>query len=131
MYLLIILLVTRPLLGQGNKISPTKRVGFQGNLEIIVKDNQLVLGMDDSLFGKEMLIAVHSKGYKHVKWKQQKGNILLEVHKVESSSGTLIPQNPDTDIQQEILGIFPILENMGSHSRYFDASLLLFQNPWM
>lgn len=131
LFLLIILLVACPVLGQGHKMNLTKRVGFHGNLEIIVKGNQLVLGMDDSLFGKEMLIAVHSKGYKHVKWKQQKGNILLEVHKVESLSGTLIPQNPDTDIQQEILGIFPILESMGSQSHYFDVSLLLFQNPWM
>lgn len=127
----IILLLTYSLWGQENQINLSKQVGFHDALEILVKDNKIIMGMDASLFGKEMLLAVHGNGYKHVKWKLYNNYIALEVQQVESLSGTFIPQNQEHDIKKEVLGIFSILKSNDPQTHYFDVSGLIFQNPWI
>lgn len=120
----IILLATCPLWGQGNKIDPIGQIGFEGNLEVHLKGNQIILGMDGSLFGKQMLFTVHDKGYRHVIWKRYKDHVLLESPMVQSLSKTLIPQNQDPDIKNEILGMFPVEDSTRTRMVYVDVSEL-------
>lgn len=120
----IILLATCPLWGQGNKIDPIGQIGFEGNLEVHLKDNQIIFGMDACLFGKQMLFTVHDKEYKHVVWKRYKDQVLLEAPRVQSLSKTIIPQNQDPDINHEILGVFPVMDSATSRTVYIDVSEL-------
>ncbi|WP_422350824.1 zinc-dependent metalloprotease [Flagellimonas sp.] len=126
---MIFLLVTCPLRGQGNKITATIQNGFQGTLDIHLNNNRLIIGMDPTIFGKDMLLAVHDKGYRHVVWKPYGNGIVLEAPRVRSLSGILIPQTPDPDLPHDILGIFPTLDRTGPRAHYIDVSQLFLNNP--
>tara|TARA_R110000796_G_scaffold80122_2_gene177407 strand:- start:38 stop:2218 length:2181 start_codon:yes stop_codon:yes gene_type:complete len=87
-------------------------------MNVHLQDNKVFLKLDENLLGKDLLFARHGKGYTHVVWTKYLDQILLEIPRVESLSGIIIPIKDNLTIDKKIVGRFPIIKEKSDDNTF-------------
>ena len=118
LFSLIILLATCPLWGQVNN-----------NMKVHLEGNEVFFALDDSLLNKEMLFVRHGTGYKQVIWSKHMDYILLEIPRINSLSGIILPINNSPSVENNVIAAFPIIKGKSdSKTHYINVTNLFLKN---
>lgn len=87
-------------------------------MNVHLQNNKVYLKLYKNLLGKDLLFARHGKGYTHVVWAKYLDQILLEIPRVESLSGIIIPIKDNLTIDKKIVGRFPIIKEKSDDNTF-------------
>tara|TARA_R110002096_G_scaffold343845_5_gene536780 strand:+ start:1874 stop:4276 length:2403 start_codon:yes stop_codon:yes gene_type:complete len=92
-------------------------------------ENKIFFQFNKTLLNKAMLFVRHGAGYKQVVWTKHGNNLLLQIPRIESLSGTIIPVNNDPSVMANTIGVFPIIkEKSDSKTFYIKVTDLFIKN---
>ncbi len=129
-YFILILFLSSHILGftqslfnsANDKEITNERARTELFLTAFVEDNQLFLQIPSSIINKPMLFVRHEENdvdkHKQIVWSLSKENILLEVPRIQSSDGVIIPLKKNPTLHKNILAIFPIDKEKSSSKVY-------------
>lgn len=142
----IILLVACPEMGQAynkvfnnnilkHKIEKVSLIGGTDSknsndfIKADLHENKVFFELNKTLLNKAMLFVRHGKGYKQVIWTKHGNNLLLQVPRIESLAGVIIPINNDPSVMANTIGIFPIIkEKSDAKTFYIEVTSLFIKN---
>ncbi|WP_299671977.1 zinc-dependent metalloprotease [uncultured Polaribacter sp.] len=94
-----------------------------------LQEENIYFEINKKLLNKAMLFVRHGAGYKQVIWTKYENQLLLQIPRIASLAGTIIPVNNNPKILANTIGIFPIIkEKSNSNTFYIEVTDLFLKN---